>query len=252
MSRASKASNGSSARITKEQQAVLKAVALSGFLASALGLMRCSPVGDFLQTTEVDTLQQQLSRFHIWAPGIYVALGAVVIAIGAPRSLVSLLGGSVFGLGWGTTLAMTAAFLGSLSVFGMTRWLGRPLFKIKVSRFLQSLEAYCRRNGFLTVILLRQLPLTCFLVNVILGLTPIRTRTVVAASLIGLLPETLIFVMFGSSLQESFALRVSMASSLLILLVIGATMLYARSSFAKEFASRFNRSRIEQIQKGTP
>ena len=58
--------------------------------------------------------------------------------------------------------------------------------------------------------------------------------------------------MFGSSLQESFALRVSLASSLLILLVIGVTMLYARSSFAKEFACRFNRSRIEQIQKGTP
>lgn len=252
MSRASKGSNGSMGRFTKERQAVFKAVALSGFFALALGLMRYSPIGEFLQTTEVDTLQRYLTRFHIWAPGVYVALGALVITIGAPRSLVSLLGGSVFGLGWGTTLAMAAAFLGSLSIFGMTRWLGRPLFKIKVGRFVESLEAYCLENGFLTVILLRQLPLTCFLVNVILGLTPIRIRTVIAASLIGLLPETLIFVMFGSSLQESFALRVSIASSLLILLVIGITMLYARSSFAREFASRFNRSRIGQIQKGTP
>jgi uncharacterized membrane protein YdjX (TVP38/TMEM64 family) len=98
------------------------------------------------------------------------------------------------------------------------------------------IENHTRADGFLLVLIMRQLPLTSLLINVLLGLTSISLGIFLLGSIVGLLPETIIFALFGSSLQESFALRVSIASSLWVLLIVVVRLFFRRSPLAQSIA----------------
>ena len=158
--------------------------------------------------------------------------------MGVPRAVVSILGGLVFGLLGGILLALSAALLGSSIIFLLTKWLGRPLFKQKVGVYLKAIENHTKTDGFFMVIILRQLPLTSLLVNVLIGLTSISIGIFILGSMVGLLPEIIIFALFGSSLQESFVLRVSIASTLWIILILAVRLFFRRSPLAQSIAQK--------------
>ena len=136
-------------------------------------------------------------------------------------------------------LALLAALLGSTVIFLLTKSLGRPLFKQKVGGYLKAIENHTKTDGFLLVVIMRQLPLTSLLINVLIGLTSISMSIFLLGSIIGLLPETIIFVLFGSSLQESFVLRVSIASSLWIVFILMIRLMFRRSPLAQTIALKF-------------
>jgi len=219
-----------------------KALLLALLLAAGLAVIRFSPLGDALKISHINALQQRLGELDRWAPFVFLLGGAVLISLGAPRSLISMLGGVAFGVLLGIVLALASALLGSMAIFCLTRLLGRPLFRQKIGAYGQIVEQYSRSNGLLLVILLRQLPLTCIFVNVLIGLTPIKTGQFLLGSIVGLLPETVIFALYGSSLQAGFALRVSAASFLLVLLVLAVRIYYRRSALAREITSQLRRT----------
>ena len=80
--------------------------------------------------------------------------------------------------------------------------------------------------------------MTCILVNVLIGLAPITTGVFLLGSIVGLLPETVIFALYGSSLQTGFVLRISVASFLLVLLVLLVRIYYQRSALAREISRK--------------
>jgi uncharacterized membrane protein YdjX (TVP38/TMEM64 family) len=227
----------------EERKNILKALILAGFLVATFALIHLSPVGDYLQISQLDQLQRKLAEFQSWAPFVFLMGGAVLIAVGTPRSLISISGGILFGLYWGMFLALGAALLGSTVVFLLTKMLGRSLFKQKVGPYLKIIENHSKTNGFLMVVLMRQLPLTCILINVLIGLTSISTGIFLLGSIVGLLPETIIFTLFGSSLQESFVLRVSLAAFLLILLILVLKIYLQRSELAQDLSQKLKSNR---------
>lgn len=217
---------------------LIKAASLAASLVTVLAILRFSPLGEYLKVSNIEFLQRKLSEFGALAPFVFLFAGALVITLGVPRSVVSILGGLVFGLFWGILLALSAALLGSIMIFLLTKWLGRPLFKQKVGRYLKAIENHTKANGFLMVIILRQLPLTSLLINVLIGLTSISIGVFILGSIVGLLPEIIIFVLFGSSLQENFVLRVSIASTLWIILILAARLFFRRSPLAQSLARK--------------
>jgi uncharacterized membrane protein YdjX (TVP38/TMEM64 family) len=212
---------------------LIKAMLLAALLVTVLAVVRFSPLAQHLRLSNLQSLQQELAEFGGLAPVVFLLGGALVITLGVPRAVVSILGGLAFGLLWGIVMALTAALLGSTVIFLLTKWLGRPLFKQKVGGYLRTIENYSKTHGFLLVVILRQLPLTSLLINVLIGLTSISMGSFILGSVVGLLPEILIFVLFGSSLQESFVLRVSIASTLWIILIIAAKFFLQRSPLAQ-------------------
>lgn len=215
---------------------LLKAVSLVALLVATLAIVRFSPLGAYLKISNIGMLQAKLHEFSRLAPAVFLVGGAFLITIGAPRSVISILGGLVFGLFWGVLLALLAALLGSTVIFLLTKWLGRPLFKQKVGGYLEAIENHTKADGFLLVVIMRQLPLTSLLINVLIGLTSISMGIFLLGSIVGLLPEAIIFALFGSSLQASFILRVSIASSLWIVLILIIRLVFRRSPLAKTIA----------------
>ena len=217
---------------------LFKAIFLAALLIGVLALVRFSPLGEHFKVANIEVLQQKLSGFGTLAPLVFLIGGALVITIGVPRAVVSILGGLAFGLFWGILLALAAALLGSTIVFLLTKWLGRPLFKQKVGAYLKAIEDHTQTDGFLMVIILRQLPLTSLVINVLIGLTSISMGIFVLGSIVGLLPETIIFALFGSSLHESFIMRVSIASTLWILLIVLGRLFYRYSPLAQSMVRK--------------
>ena len=215
---------------------LLKALLLAALLITVLAMVRFSPLGEYLKVSNVEALQQKLYEFGGLAPLIFLIGGAFVITLGVPRAVVSILGGLVFGLFGGILLALVAALLGSTIIFLLTKWLGRPLFKQKVGGYLKAIENHTKADGFLLVIIMRQLPLTSLLINVLIGLTSISLGIFLLGSIVGLLPETIIFALFGSSLQERFVLRIAIASSLWIILILIIRLFFRRSPLAQAIA----------------
>ena len=212
---------------------LIKAVLLVILLVTALASVHFSALGQYLKISNLEILQQKLEDFKGLAPVIFLIGGAVLITLGTPRSVVSILGGLVFGFLGGILLALLSSLLGSTMIFGLTKWLGRPLFKQKVGEYLKAIENHTKTDGLLLVIIMRQLPLTSLLINVLIGLTSISWAIFMLGSIIGLLPETIIFALFGSSLQESFVLRVSVASSLWIILILSIRLFFRHSPLAQ-------------------
>ena len=224
---------------------LLKAILLAVMVITVLAFVRFSPLGAYLKVSNIEFLQHKLSEFGGLAPAVFLFGGALAITLGIPRSVVSILGGLAFGLFGGILLALLSALLGSMVIFLLTKWLGRPLFKQKVGEYLKAIEDHTKTDGFLMVIILRQLPLTSLLINVLIGLTSISMGIFVLGSIVGLLPETIIFALYGSSLHESFILRVSIASTLWILLIVLIRLFFRRSPLAQSMVRKFKAIRSD-------
>jgi uncharacterized membrane protein YdjX (TVP38/TMEM64 family) len=212
---------------------IIKTILLVFLITGSLMLIRFSPLGYYLDPAHRFLLQDKLAGFHLLAPVIFFAGGVLLIAMGAPRSVIHILAGMVFGFFSGTLLSTAAAVTGSLVLFWLTRLLGRPLFSQKIGHRLKAIEDHLENNGLLTIIIMRQIPLTCMFVSVLIGLTSVRTSVFILGSIVGLLPAATIFTLFGSSVREGFALRVSIASILLIVFIMCIRGYLKRSLLAR-------------------
>lgn len=222
---------------------IIKTLLLIILLIGSLTVLRLSPLWYYLDPSHISLLQDKLAGFRSMAPFVFFAGGALLIAMGVPRTIFSILGGMVFGFLTGTFLAIAAAFAGSVVIIWLTRFLGRPLFHQKIGHRLKAIEGRLENNGFLVVLILRQLPLPSILVNVLIGLSSINSTAFIFGSLLGLIPEAAIFALFGSSVREDFALRISLASLSLIVLIIVIKIYFRRSPLARELSQKLTRDK---------
>ena len=222
---------------------IIKTLLLVIVLAGSLAIVRFSPIWYYLDRSHIYMLREELTAFQSLAPLVFFAGGALLIAMGVPRTIFSVLGGMVFGFLTGTFLAIAAAFAGSVVIIWLTRFLGRPLFHQKIGHRLKTIEGRLEDNGFLVVLILRQLPLPSILINVLIGLSSINSSAFMLGSLLGFIPEAAIFALFGSSVREDFALRISLASLSLIVLIIVIKIYFRRSPLARELSQKLTRDK---------
>lgn len=118
-----------------------------------------------------------------------------------PGSILTLGAGFAYGPVWGLLLASPASVAGATCAFVLGRTLLRDWAARKVgeSPRARAIDAAVARDGFRLVLLLRLSPVFPFnVLNYALSLSPVRLRTYVAASFLGMLPGTAFYVYLGS------------------------------------------------------
>lgn len=129
--------------------------------------------------------------------GVYV-VGTVLMA---PGSMLTMGAGFAWGPLWGVAVVSPASVAGATLAFLLGRTLLRDWVRAKVSgrpRFA-ALDRAVGENGFKIVFLLRLSPVFPFnLLNYALGLTRVPLATYAAASFLGMLPGTFLYVYIGS------------------------------------------------------
>lgn len=149
-----------------------------------------------------------LPRFVEWVQGLgnwgavaFVLGYAVAVVAFVPGSLLTLVGGAIFGLFWGTVLVFAGATAGSALAFLIARYLARPAVERRLGRDerLQRIDRAVEAQGLKVVLLLRLSPVFPFtLLNYALGVTRVRARDYLLAS-VGMLPGTLLYVYYGKA-----------------------------------------------------
>lgn len=151
------------------------------------------------------------------AIALYAALYIAVTALSLPgAAILTLAGGAVFGVLWGTLIVSFASSIGATLAFLAARFLFRDWVKSRFSARLQAIDDGIHREGAFYLFTLRLVPLfPFFMINLAMGLTPIKTRTFYWVSQIGMLAGTVVYVNAGTQLAKLDSLAGILSPALL-------------------------------------
>jgi uncharacterized membrane protein YdjX (TVP38/TMEM64 family) len=132
--------------------------------------------------------------------GIYIA----VTGLSLPGATVlTLAGGALFGLVWGTLVVSFASSIGATLAFLAARFLFRDAVKSRFGDRLAAIDAGLAKDGPYYLFSLRLVPLfPFFVINLAMGLTAIRTSTFYWVSQLGMLAGTIVYVNAGTQLAK--------------------------------------------------
>lgn len=120
---------------------------------------------------------------------------------GAPLTLGC---GFLFGVTKGAAVAAAGSTIGATAAFLIARFGGRRFIRAKVARKIRfrRLDRAARHHGFTIVLLTRMSPVFPFnLLNYVFGLTSVHFRDYIFATLIGVVPVSILYVYVGSLMK---------------------------------------------------
>jgi len=134
----------------------------------------------------------------------YFLVYVVVTGLSLPGATVlTLFGGAVFGLAWGTLIVSFASTFGATLAFLASRFVLRDWVQARFGAKLKPINDGVAREGALYLFALRLVPaFPFFVINLVMGLTPIRTWTFYWVSQVGMLAGTVVYVYAGTQLGE--------------------------------------------------
>ena len=198
-----------------------KKLALLAFIGVLIGLYVHYDLGQYLSLQSLKNQQAAIEAFRTSNPLLsiagYFVVYVIVTALSFPgAALLTLAGGAVFGLLWGTVIVSFASTIGATLAFLMSRFLLRDWVAGRFGQRLAAIDEGVRREGGFYLFTLRLVPaFPFFLVNLLLGLTAMKTRTYFWVSQIGMLAGTVVYVNAGTQLAKLDSLSGILSPSLL-------------------------------------
>jgi len=174
----------------------------------SVGLFLHSDIGHLLT---LQGMKAELGKAQAWrvaepavAAGGYFLLYVLVTAFPLPgAAIMTLTGGALFGLAWGTVLVSFASSQGALLAFLASRYVFHDWVQQRFGTRMRAINRGMHREGAFYLFTLRMVPLfPFFLINLLMGLTPIRAWTYYWVSQVGMLASTLVFVNAGTQLAR--------------------------------------------------
>ncbi len=125
-----------------------------------------------------------------------------VTALSLPgAAALTLVGGAIFGILGGVILVSFASTIGATLAFLAARFILRDSVQRRFGNRLEAINKGVEREGAFYLFTLRLVPVfPFFVINLLMGLTPIRTRTFYWVSQVGMLAGTIVYVNAGTQL----------------------------------------------------
>lgn len=151
--------------------------------------------GKFAAMLEQSPVQITLVSFVVYV---------IVVALSLPgAAIMGLAMGALFGLWYGTLLVSFASTIGATLAFLTSRYVLRDFVQHRFGDKLKGVNEGMAKDGALYLFMLRLVPLfPFFLINLLMGLTQIPTRTFYWVSQLGMLAGTLVYVNAGTQLAR--------------------------------------------------
>ncbi len=224
---------------------VVKLASLGLVLVVGWLIARGTPVGAYVSLDGLMEGRNALSN-SAWAPLIFVVIYASATAFALPGSVLTIAGGAIFGFWWGALFNSIGANIGANAAFLLARTLGRDgavlVGTSTLSRWLgeegvrwgEKLGRATERHGFMGLLVLRLVPLVPFNgLNFGSGFTRLRWFDYALATVVGILPGTLVYTFFADALvlgstEASSEARVRLWIAAGLLLALSSIPLIAR------------------------
>lgn len=154
---------------------------------------------DFSNVT-VESFKEKIDSFGIWGPGIYIIFYLVRPLILFPAGVLSASAGVIWGAGKGLLFVLIAAYISATTEFLIARYFARDAVEKMVKGKMKGIDRAIEKRGFLTVLLIRLIPNVAWdIQNLGLGVTKVKFRDYLLATLIGIIPGSFAFVYLGAS-----------------------------------------------------
>ncbi len=222
-----------------KQRALLKAGALLAFIILAIYMVRFTPVRDYVT---IEVMGKFLDSAGFWAPLVYILVYAVGICLFLPGTLLTALGGAIFGPYKGFVYVWVGAMLGSSAAFFIGRTLGRDFAASLIGDRLKKYDDAIERNGFATVLYLRLVYFPFTPMNFGMGLTKVRFWDYLAGTGLGIIVGTFIFTYFVGTLKEIWAS--GDWGQLISVKVFFSVALFVFSFFIPKIIKKFKKVRV--------
>lgn len=185
-----------------------KRIALLALLAAAIVAYFWFDLGQYLSLDAFKAQQAQIIAAKDANPLLYIGgfflIYVIVTALSLPgAAIMSLVAGALFGVVTGTIIVSFASSIGATLAFLSARFLLRDWVQSKFGERLKAIDDGIARDGAMYLFTIRLIPLfPFFVVNLLMGLTRIKTRTYYWVSQIGMLPATVVFVNAGTQISK--------------------------------------------------
>jgi pyruvate/2-oxoglutarate dehydrogenase complex dihydrolipoamide dehydrogenase (E3) component/uncharacterized membrane protein YdjX (TVP38/TMEM64 family) len=157
----------------------------------------------------LDHLKAQQAALQHWraahpagSAAAFLAAYVAVTGLSLPGAvLLTLLAGALFGLLWGTIIVSFASSIGATLAFLASRFVLRDWVQASYRTQLQAINRGVEKEGGFYLFTLRLIPaVPFFVINLAMGLTPMRAGTFYWVSQLGMLAGTIVYVYAGTQL----------------------------------------------------
>ena len=165
-------------------------------------------LGQILSLENFKASQSEIVAAKDSNPILYIAgffiLYVAVTGLSIPgAAIMSLVAGALFGVLIGTIIVSFASTLGATLAFLSARFVLRDWVQGKFGERLRAVDEGLEKDGAFYLFTLRLIPVfPFFVINLLMGLTRIKTRTFFWVSQLGMLPATIVFVNAGTQISR--------------------------------------------------
>lgn len=176
--------------------------------AALVGAFFYFDLGQYLTLEALKEHRESIAAFYLENQALtiaaYMAIYILATSLSLPgATILTLAGGALFGLVLGTILVSFASTIGATCAFLVARFLLRDSIQAKFGEKLKVINDGIEKEGAFYLFTLRLLPIfPFFVINLVMGLTPIKTWTFFIVSQVGMLLGTIIYVNAGTELAQ--------------------------------------------------
>ena len=183
--------------------------------------------------TDPALVKTQVIRWGAWGPVVYMLLYAVGPSFLVPGAVMTIAGGLAFGTTWGSVYSLIGGDVGAIVAFAAGRFLGKSFVERIVGERFQLMLHRIAKHGFQIILYLRMVPVIPYnALNLLAGASPITFYDYFWATMIGMVPGTILYAFLGDALWHPLSPRFFLAL-LLIGASIGCGEIYRRWSRVK-------------------
>ena len=186
----------------------MKKAVLALVLIGAIAAYFVFDLGQYLSLENFKASQADIVAAKDANPALYIAgfflLYVAVTGLSIPgAAIMSLVAGALFGVVLGTIIVSFASTMGATLAFLSSRYLLRDWVQGKFGERLRAVDDGLEKDGAFYLFTLRLIPVfPFFVINLLMGLTRIKTGTFFWVSQIGMLPATIVFVNAGTQISR--------------------------------------------------
>jgi len=197
-----------------------------GVLIALIVLFFVFALQQYLTLDHIKSQQEVLNKYYqdhtAVTIAVYMLIYIAVTALSLPGAAVmTLAGGGLFGLLVGTAVVSFASTIGATLAFVVSRFLLHDWVQIKFGDKLNAVNDGIAVDGAFYLFTLRLVPVfPFFIINLIMGLTPIKAIQFYMASQIGMLAGTIVYVNAGTELSKIDSLKGILSPGLLMSFIL--------------------------------
>lgn len=186
----------------------MKKAILAFILVAAIAAYFVFDLGQILslenfKASQADIVAAKDANPFLYITGFFILYVAVTGLSIPGAAIMSLVAGALFGVVLGTIIVSFASTLGATLAFLSARFVLRDWVQGKFGERLRAIDDGLEKDGAFYLFTLRLIPVfPFFVINLLMGLTRIKTRTFFWVSQLGMLPATVVFVNAGTQISR--------------------------------------------------